>query len=392
MANENIPYRRRYMAYNDPIPGLPQIASGSITYTLLTAGIGEQAALAYVHGSGGVLLRNATFARDFVEMSNRGDAQINGSPLAAWRRWAAGENPASAEHHINNYFNLLTRRGLQEQREADELRQAELNAELILNPPIPRFVAPQQDRESALLQPDHGVANQLAPPRVMLESDIGAGRVGSFAGGIPPSNAMLEADIDRLQRGQNMSAIGLTRALPGSQGSGPALKAPDVFPLGRGIGGEPPATARPASSPASPPHPLRIFLPDDVPAGAFPSPGFGFGSMRQGNVTLPNGSTVRAREVRRRKLAQSKLYSSVAMQVMNTQPTTFYVMWLDYKIASFSTRSSARTFCRAGNKFLRVMGSNSIIHQDSFAQCLTTWFGQVSAGIGYDPPLNVDAN
>jgi hypothetical protein len=92
----------------------------------------------------------------------------------------------------------------------------------------------------------------------------------------------------------------------------------------------------------------------------------------------------------RRAMAQSKV--SPFLQMTRSSVNGLYlVFWNDFFIATFPTPSSARTFCRAGNRFLRVCGNRGTIHQQTFVDGFNSWLTiAAQVGGGVNPPIRVD--
>lgn len=91
----------------------------------------------------------------------------------------------------------------------------------------------------------------------------------------------------------------------------------------------------------------------------------------------------------RSAMAQAKLRGRLMMTRVRVG-SGWGVVWNDFLIASFATPSSARTFVRAGNRFLRLMGNRGTLYMPTFTDAFASFIATASDGDpDYVPPLVV---
>lgn len=142
-----------------------------------------------------------------------------------------------------------------------------------------------------------------------------------------------------------------------------------------------------ARAPASQPG-IGLVLPIDIPIpGGDVLPGPAFITPR--GVERPGGFFVAA-TLEGGRMAQAKLRGRLRMKYVKAG-TNWVVVWNDFLIATFTRPSSAKTFCSAGNRFLRLMRNNGALYMPVFVDAFTSFIGVAAGGDpDYQPPLIVN--
>lgn len=141
------------------------------------------------------------------------------------------------------------------------------------------------------------------------------------------------------------------------------------------------------SGPPSSPG-IGYVLPINIPLPETGVPGVA-AIVQADRLLLADGSTVPVTR-EGRKMAQAKLRGRLKMKYVNAG-SAWVVVWNDFLIATFSRPSSAKTFCSAGNRFLRLMRNNGALYMPIFVEAFTSWITIAAAGDpDYQPPLVVN--
>ncbi len=89
-------------------------------------------------------------------------------------------------------------------------------------------------------------------------------------------------------------------------------------------------------------------------------------------------------------MAQAKLRAPLTFTYVKAG-ANWVVIWHDFLVATFTRPSSARTFCKAGNRFLRLMGNRGALYQPTFIDAFQSFITIASGGDpAYQPPLVVN--
>ena len=152
---------------------------------------------------------------------------------------------------------------------------------------------------------------------------------------------------------------------------------------------------RNARSPNPPPPSPSPQIPLEFPIrrpGPFPpqppgAPPATTATPRDGTFRVPNFPNVQIPSTRIPQMPQAKIAPNMRFTAgrINRQ---YNVFLNDFLVASFTTFSKAKTFAKAGNRFLRNMGNVNPVYGTVLGEAFTSWCGIASqGGGGVVPPI-----